>query len=279
MDDGPAPNATSATASSGTAKPSVPGTDNVSRSPMLWRTAESSSTRIGIRRGPSRNLARFSGASPSVAIRTASAIASVVTPKRAASSLRGVTRISGRSTPALAATLAKPGRCRIAPSSPATACASATGSSPSTVTDSSRSPRSFTYQPRRSGMSARRRDSTSSICFWLSARSPFGFSRTTISAVRTAAPTPVGVVPPTTYTCVTSGNCRKLCATASVLRLVSSSMAPGGNSSDSTIRLSSCGGMNPVGSSVVDHSETPNSTSPTAMVEYGRATVRRSRPR
>ena len=37
---------------------------------------------------------------------------------------------------------------------------------------------------------------------------------------------------------------------------------PGGSSSDITMRLSSCGGMNPVGNSVVDHSDSPNMRQP-----------------
>ncbi len=121
MEDGPAPKPRSATAASGTASPSVPGTGSTSSAARLGRAAGSSCTRIGISRSPSRNLARLAGMSPMVAMRTASAIASVDTPNRLASSLRGTTRISGRSTPALAATSRKPGRRRIAPSSRATA--------------------------------------------------------------------------------------------------------------------------------------------------------------
>ncbi len=201
-----------------------------------------------------------------VPMRTASAIASVLTPKRLASSLRGTTRISGRSTPAEAATSRKPGRRRIAPSRRATARFSATGSSPSTVIDSSRSPRSFTSQPCRSGMVARCADSASSIAFWLRARSPFGTSAATTDAVRIEAPAPVGVAPPTTNTVVTPASVRNARATASVLARVSASVAPGGSSSDITTRLSSCGGMKPVGSSVVDHSDSANMPSPATRV-------------
>ena len=65
------------------------------------------------------------------------------------------------------------GRRRIAPSSFATARFSATGSSPSTVTDSSRSPRSLTSQPCRSGIRwPDGRDSASSIMLLAAARDP-----------------------------------------------------------------------------------------------------------
>ncbi len=114
-------------------------------------------------------------------------------------------------------------------------------------------------------MPASRADSACSICFWLRARWVFGTSSTTMDAVRMAAPAPVGVAPPTTNTPDTPASAGAL-ATASVLARVSASVAPGGNSSDSTTRLSSCGGMKPVGSSVVDHSDSPNSTSPTSRV-------------
>ena len=90
------------------------------------------------------------------------------------------------------------------------------------------------------------------------------------------APAPVGVLPPTTNTVTTPGSCRNVRATASVLARVSASVAPGGSSSDMTMRLSSCGGMNPVGSSVVDHSESANRPSPATSVMYGCASVTRS---
>ena len=177
--------------------------------------------------------------SPMVAIRTASLIASVEMPKRAASSMRGVTRISGRSAPAEGATLLKPGRRRMALSSLASAWSKATGSVPSRERASSRSPRSFTYQPRTSGMPARVALSSDSICFWVRPRSFLGTRLTIILARRISAPAPVGVVPPTTNTVVTSGTLRKAVTIWSVVRRVSSSLEPGGSSIDSTARASS----------------------------------------
>ena len=81
------------------------------------------------------------------------------------------------------------------------------------------------------------------------------------------APAPVGVLPPTTNTPGDAGLLAgTLRATASVLARVSARVAPGGSSSDMTMRLSSCGGMKPVGSRVVDHSESANSASPATSV-------------
>ena len=87
------------------------------------------------------------------------------------------------------------------------------------------------------------------------------------------APAPVGVAPPMTNTLDTPGSAMKLRATRSVLPRVSARVAPGGSSRLSTMRLSSCAGMKPVDSSVVDHSETANSAIPTPSVTYGQARV------
>src|SRR5262249_33152358 len=62
--------------------------------------------RIGTCRSPTSNLARLAPTSPMVAMRTASAMASVETPRSAATSLIGTTRSSGRSSSAEDTTLA-----------------------------------------------------------------------------------------------------------------------------------------------------------------------------
>ena len=234
---GPCPKPRSATASSGTASPVLPTTGSAAISARSVRNDRRDCTRIGISRSRSRNFARLALTSPMVAMRTVSLIASVLTPKRAASSSRGVTRISGRSDPADGATLPNPGSRRIALSMVATPADSATGSSPRMVSDNSRSPRSLTTQPRTSGMSANRVVSSCSICFCVRARRSFNTRLTIIEARRTSGETPVGVVPPTTETVVTSGICRNDAAIRSVAPRVSSSVEPGGNSSDSVTRL------------------------------------------
>ena len=121
---------------------------------MSVRASSSICTRIGTRRSPALNLARLASMSPMVATRIVSAILLGATPRRAASSNFGTTRSSGRSIEASAATLMKPGTWRSAPSSLRTASFSSSPLCDSIENDSSRSPRSLTYQARMSGTSA-----------------------------------------------------------------------------------------------------------------------------
>ena len=115
-------------------------------------------------------------------------------------------------------------------------------------------------------MAARRWVSSTSISFCERVRSCFSTRLTIILARRISLPAPVGVVPPTTNTVVTSGISRNAWAMRSVTARVSAKVEPGGSSIDITARLSSCGGMNPVGSNVVDHSDRPNASSPASIV-------------
>ena len=54
---------------------------------------------------------------------------------------------------------------------------------------------------------------------------------------------------------------------------VSAKVDPGGNSMDSTTRLSSGGGMNPVGSRVVEKMDTANAASPASSVSQRQRSV------
>ena len=114
--------------------------------------------------------------SPMVATRIVSAILLGATPRRAAASNFGTTRSSGRSIDASAATFLKPGTWRSAPSSLRTASFSSSPLCDSIENDSSRSPRSLTYQARVSGTSASLSEMIVLIVFCGSARSVFGTS-------------------------------------------------------------------------------------------------------
>ncbi len=100
---------------------------------------------------PVFSLARLASTSPMVATRIVSEITSVVTPRSAARSRRGCTKSSGRVRPVDGATLMKLETRRMPFSSEAAPCASSSGFGPVTVIESSRSPRSLTYQARTSG--------------------------------------------------------------------------------------------------------------------------------
>ncbi len=64
----------------------------------------------------------------------------------------------------------------------------------------------------------------------------------------------------------TSGMLFRMPATSSVVRMVSASVAPGGSSSEITVRAASSDGMKPVGSSDVLQIEPANSPMPTSSV-------------
>ena len=129
---------------------------------------------MGTKRSPALNFAKFASISPIVATRIVSAILLGETPSRAAASNLGTTRSSGRLMDASAATLLKPGTWRKAPSSLPTASLSWSPSCDRTENDSSRSPRSLTYQARVSGMSASFLEMMPLSCFCVSLRSVLG---------------------------------------------------------------------------------------------------------
>ncbi|MNS99165.1 hypothetical protein D3C72_1335610 [compost metagenome] len=117
----------SATALSGTEAPEAVGTRRFSSTFRSSRAASVSCSRIGIWRSPRLYLGRFCSMSPMVATRTAWEMEPAETPSRAASSGRGVTRISGRAMAAVLTTLARPFTPRISSSTLRAAASSVAG--------------------------------------------------------------------------------------------------------------------------------------------------------
>jgi len=185
---GPRPNWISATAVSGMALPSLLETRSCSSRCRSARVTSVSMTRMGISRSPTVYLARLKSASPIVATRIVSAICSGATPSRAASSRP------------MAASSSAPLRDSIEKAS-------------------SRSPRSFTYQARLSGISPSLVAMMPFSCFCDSVRSDFGTSVMNSAALRTSS-RPVGDVPPSTKTCLISGMVFKDLTMASVVSRV-----------------------------------------------------------
>ena len=172
---------------------------------MSVRASSSICTRMGTSRSPALNLARLASMSPMVATRIVSAIllgrdaeARGDIELRHDAQLRPVDRgVGGDVLEAghlaqRAFELARPRRSALR------RCATASRS------DSSRSPRSLTYQARVSGISASLSEMIALIAFCGRARSVFGTRLTNSDALRTSRP-PVGVLPPSAKTLVTSG--------------------------------------------------------------------------
>ena len=215
---GPWPSPTSATASSGTDRPELPCTASVSSAPRSPRSAGSTCTRIGISRSPSRNLARLAEMSPIVAMRTASLIASVEMPNRAASSparghadfrpvrAGGGGDVAEARQPAhgaleLGLGLAQRHRVGAEQRQRQLALAAVVHIPAAHVGDAGEDLASARV----------------SICFCVRRRSLLCTRLTIILARRISAPAPVGVVPPTTNTVVTSGTLRNAAAMRSVV--------------------------------------------------------------
>ena len=141
---------------------------------MSVRASSSICTRIGTSRSPALNLARLASTSPMVATRTVSAIVSGATPRRAASSSFGTTRSSGRSSERVGGDVREAGHLAQRAFELAHRVVQRSPSCDSIENDSSRSPRSLTYQARVSGTSASLSEMIALIVFCGSARSVLG---------------------------------------------------------------------------------------------------------
>ena len=232
---------------SGTASPDAVG---IFRPSSVWRSPRAPSaswTRIGIWRSPTSNLARFIDTSPMVAMRTASEIASVETPRLAATSGLGLTRSSGRSSSAVETTLSSAGSRRACAVRSAPARLTASPSRPVTTSWNWRWPLSCRNQKRMSGTLAKSRPTASLNSAWVVSRSSLGASVMMKVALRTSLPVPSSV-PPLTNTERTSGRSRMRIATPAIFSRVSARRVPGGSSRPSSRRPVSSAGRKPDGS-------------------------------
>ena len=200
--DGPLPRRISATAASGTVPPLALGTrSRVSRS---WSDRFSSArrTRIGTWRSGRLSLARRCRKSPLVAMRAASAMSAVDTPRSAARRASGTITSSGRSSDAVELTVPRPCSERRSRSNSPAARYRRSGSSPLS-TSISCSPGSLLRNRCRTPGSAVSRSRTSrSSSFCDRSRSPSGPQSSTIVTLRTSpkpltAGSPRSSTPPT----------------------------------------------------------------------------------